>query len=74
VTKKQLLKLRDMSIVPDDLEDILKNVREKEYSKYEKEFEGDYFDLKRTSLSLQYKCGDDLDKSFLEKIQKFKSV
>jgi len=74
VTKKQLLKLRNMTEVPDDLEDILKNVREKEYSKYEKGFEGDYFDLKRTSLSLQYKCGDDLDKSFLEKIQKFKSV
>jgi hypothetical protein len=74
VTKKQLLKLRNMNEVPDDLEDILKNVREKEYSKYEKGFEGDYFDLKRTSLSLQYKCGDDLDKSFLEKIQKFKSV
>jgi hypothetical protein len=74
VTKKQLLKLRDMSIVPDDLEDILKNVREKEYSKYEKEFEGDYFDLSRTALSLQYKCGEDLDNNFLEKIQRFKSV
>ena len=74
VTKKQLLKLRDMSIVPDDLEDILKNVREKEYSKYEKEFEGDYFDLSRTALSLQYKCGEDLDNNFLEKIQRFKRV
>jgi hypothetical protein len=74
VTKKQLLKLRNMTKVPDDLEDILKNVREKEYSKYEKEFEGDYFDLKRTALSLQYKCGEDLDKSFLAKIQRFESV
>jgi hypothetical protein len=74
VTKKQLLKIRNMSIVPDDLEDILKNVREKEYSKYEKEFEGDYFDLKRTALSLQYKCGENLDNNFLEKIQRFKSV
>jgi hypothetical protein len=74
VTKKQLLKIRNMSIVPDDLEDILKNVREKEYSKYEKEFEGDYFDLSRTALSLQYKCGEDLDNNFLEKIQRFKSV
>jgi hypothetical protein len=74
VTKKQLLKIRNMPIVPDDLEDILKNVREKEYSKYEKEFEGDYFDLKRTALSLQYKCGEDLDNNFLEKIQRFKSV
>jgi hypothetical protein len=74
VTKKQLLRLRNMVEVPDDLEDILKNVREKEYSKYEKEFEGNYFDLRRTALSLQYKCGDDLDKSFLSKIQKFKSV
>jgi len=74
VTKKQLLKIRNMSIVPDYLEDILKNVREKEYSKYEKEFEGDYFDLSRTALSLQYKCGEDLDNNFLEKIQRFKSV
>jgi hypothetical protein len=74
VTKKQLLKLRNMTEVPDNLEDILKNVREKEYSKYEKEFEGDYFDLKRTALSLQYKCGEDLDKSFLAKIQRFESV
>jgi hypothetical protein len=74
VTKKQLLKIRNMPIVPDDLEDILKNAREKEYSKYEKEFEGDYFDLKRTALSLQYKCGEDLDNNFLEKIQRFKSV
>ena len=74
VTKKKLLKLRNMTEVPDDLEDILKNAREKEYSKYEKEFEGDYFDLKRTALSLQYKCGEDLDNNFLEKIQRFKSV
>jgi len=74
VTKKQLIKLRNLTVVTDDLEDILKNVREKEYSKYEKEFEGDYFDLKRTALSLQYKCGEDLDESFLSKIQKFKSV
>lgn len=74
VTKKQLLQLRNLTEVPNDLEDILKNVREKEYSKYEKGFEGDYFDLKRTALSLQYKCGNDLDKSFLKKIQKFKSV
>ena len=74
VTKKQLLKLRNLTVVPDDLEDILKNVREKEYSKYEKEYEGDYFELKRTALSLQYKCGEDLDKSFLKKIQKFKNV
>ena len=74
VTKKQLLQLKNLTEVPNDLEDILKNVREKEYSKYEKGFEGDYFDLKRTALSLQYKCGNDLDKSFLKKIQKFKSV
>jgi len=74
VTKKQLLKLKNLTSVPDDLEDILRNVREKEYSKYEKSYEGDYFEVKRTALSLQYKCGEDLDKSFLEKIQKFKSV
>ena len=74
VTKKQLLKLKNLTSVPDDLEDILRNVREKEYSKYEKSYEGAYFEVKRTALSLQYKCGEDLDKSFLKKIQKFKSV
>jgi hypothetical protein len=55
VTKKQLLKLKNLTSVPDDLEDILRNVREKEYSKYEKSYEGDYFEVKRTALSLQYK-------------------
>ena len=29
VTKKQLLKLKNLTSVPDDLEDIIRNVREK---------------------------------------------
>jgi hypothetical protein len=74
ITKKQLSQLRNMSRVPNNLEELLKNVREKEYSKYEKGFVGNQFDLKRTSLSLKYKCGSDLDKSFFKKVQKLKSV
>ena len=63
-----------MDKVPDNLEELLKNVREKEYSKYEKGFVGDQFDLKKTSLSLNYECGGDLDKSFFKKVQRLKSV
>ena len=74
ITKKQLSQLSNMDKVPDNLEELLKNVREKEYSKYEKGFVGDQFDLKKTSLSLNYKCGGDLDKSFFKKVQRLKSV
>jgi hypothetical protein len=74
ITKKQLSQLRNMSKVPNNLEELLKNVREKEYSKYEKGFVGNQFELKRTSLSLNYKCSTDLDKSFFKKVQRLKSV
>jgi len=74
-TKKRLLQLRDASTIPDDLEDILKKAREKEYLKYEKDVvnKGKQFKLKRTSLSLDYSCGDDIDNNFLERIEKFKN-
>ena len=74
-TKRRLLKLRDVTTMPDDLEDLLKKAREKQYLKYEKDVVGreTQFQMKRTSLSLQFSCGDDIDKKFLDKIEKFKS-
>lgn len=74
-TKKRLLKLRDVDSIPDDLEDLLRKAREKEYSKYEKDIVGkeENFQMKRTSLTLNYSCGDDIDTKFLDKIEKFKS-
>jgi hypothetical protein len=73
-TKKRLLRLKDVDNVPEDVEVLLKQVREKEYSLYEKEFEGDYFKLTRTRLSLNYKCGNEIDESFLKKIESFKGT
>jgi hypothetical protein len=74
VTKKRLLQLRDVNTIPDDLEDILRKAREKEYAKYEKDIVGqqEHFKMKRTSLSLNYSCGDDIDTKFLDRIEKFK--
>lgn len=75
VTKRRLLQLRDATTMPEDLEDLLKKAREKEYLKYEKDVVGkeSQFQMKRTSLSLDFSCGDDIDKKFLDKIEKFKS-
>jgi hypothetical protein len=73
-TKKRLLRLKNINTTPDDVEELLTKVREKEYSQYEKEFEGDYFKLTRTKLSLNYKCGDEIDQSFLEKVENFKGT
>jgi len=73
-TKKRLLRLRNVQTAPKDIEDILTKVREKEYSLYEKEFEGNYFDLTRNRLFLNYKCGDDIDETFLKKVETFKNV
>jgi hypothetical protein len=73
-TKKRLNQLRNVTTIPDDLESLLKKAREKEYSKYEKEIEGNYFSAKRTKLSLNYRCGDDIDKSFLKKVEQFRGT
>jgi hypothetical protein len=72
-TKKQLQQLKKLDVIPDYLEDILKDARTKEYSKYENEFVGDYFDEKKTSLSLNYKCGDNIDDKFIDIIGKTKN-
>lgn len=73
-TKKQLNQLRNMNIIPDDLEILLRTARQKEYEKYENEFVGEYFDANRTRLSLNYKCGDSAESSFLKVIFKFREL
>ena len=55
-TKKKLLKIKDEDAVSDELEDILRQVRELEYSKYEKSFAGDQFDILQTKLEIKYNC------------------
>ena len=73
-TKKSLKQLGNLEEIPEGyLSKILENVRMKEYSKYEKSFEGANFDVKRGKLSLDYKCGDFIDeKNFTNVIKKIK--
>lgn len=73
-TKEQLRQLKDKEEIPDNLEDLLKDARIKEYTKYENEFVGNYFDAKRTSLSLKYKCGDNIEDKFIDIIDKSKNL
>lgn len=73
-TKKRLRQLKSLDTIPDDLDDILRVARQKEYSKYENSFVGDYFEENRTGLSLSYKCGDEIDIKFLEIVERFKGL
>jgi hypothetical protein len=74
-TKKQLRKLRRMSSIPDNLDDIIRDARTKEYTKYENYFiNTPQFEKKRTGLSLSYKCGDKVDLNFLQIAYKFKDL
>lgn len=70
VTKQQLASINDFEYIPDNLEDILRAARVKEYTKYENDFVGNYFDAKRTSLSLKYKCGDNIEDKFIDLVGK----
>jgi len=73
-TKEQLRQLKDIKEIPDNLEELLKDARIKEYTKYENEFVGNYFDAKRTSLSLKYKCGDNIEDKFIDLVGKTKDL
>jgi hypothetical protein len=55
-TKKRLNQIKDEDVLSDDFDEILRKVRELEYSKYEKSFEGDEFDIFQTKLTLEYGC------------------
>ena len=74
ITKKQLSSLKDLDYIPNNLEDILKDARIKEYTKYENDFVGNYFDTKRTSLSLKYKCGDNIEEKFIDLVGKSENL
>jgi Fe-Mn family superoxide dismutase len=56
VVKKKLLKIKDQDIISNDLNEVLRQVRELEYAKYEKSFEGKQFEIKQTKLELNYSC------------------
>lgn len=73
-TKKALKSLGELDVIPEDyLSKILENARMKEYSKYEKSFEGQNFDIRRGKLTLNYKCGDFIDeKNFTNVVKKIK--
>lgn len=75
VTKKQLRKIRKLGTIPDNLDDIIRDARTKEYTKYENYFiNTPQFKKKRTGLSLSYKCGDKVDSNFLQIAYKFKDL
>lgn len=75
VTKTQLSALKKMDTIPDDLDDIIRNARTKEYTKYENHFiDTPQFNKKRTGLSLSYKCGDKVDLNFLQIVYQFKDL
>ena len=74
ITKKQLQQLKKIDVIPDNLEELLKVARVKEYTKYENEFVGDYFDAKRTSLSLKYKCGENIENKFIDIVGNTKNL
>jgi hypothetical protein len=74
ITKKQLSSLNDLKFIPDNLNDILRDARIKEYTKYENDFVGNYFDAKKTSLSLKYKCGDNIEDKFIDLVGKSENL
>lgn len=72
-TKKMLYRLKNEKNAPSNIEELLRKIREKEYVKYENEFIGDNFGVKRTRLELEYKCGDNIDVKLIQLIKDVKS-
>jgi|688.fasta_scaffold46557_8 hypothetical protein len=70
---RQNLKNLDDTTNEDDLENILKSVRNKEYSEYEDSFVGDVFIPYRTKLELKYKCDLETKESFFDLIKLIQS-
>ena len=66
---RQNLKNLDKNIKEEDLETILKSVRNKEYLEYENSFIGDIFTPYRTKLELKYKCDLETKESFFDLIK-----
>jgi hypothetical protein len=71
--KKILNKQRTSDVIPNNLEELLRQVRTLEHQKYEERFLGDYFDKKATFLKLDYKCDDDAKDTLSTLLSKIKS-
>jgi hypothetical protein len=71
--KKILNKQRYSTTIPNDIEGLLAYARQKEHSKYEDRFSGEYFEKKPTKLQLDYKCSDDAKETLIDVLKKVHS-
>jgi hypothetical protein len=71
--KKILNKQRRSNKIPEDIEGLLAYARQKEHSKYEDRFSGDYFGKKQTKLQLDYKCSDNAKETLMDTLRKVHS-
>jgi len=71
--KKILNKQRYVTTIPNDIEGLLSYARQKEHSKYEDRFVGDYFEKNQTKLQLNYKCSDDAKETLIDLLKKIHS-
>jgi len=71
--KKILNKQRYVTTIPNDIEGLLAYARQKEHSKYESRFVGDYFEKNATKLQLDYRCSDDAKETLIELLKKIHS-
>jgi len=71
--KKILNKQRYVTTIPNDIEGLLAYARQKEHSKYEDRFVGDYFEKNQTKLQLNYKCSDDAKETLIDLLKKIHS-
>jgi Fe-Mn family superoxide dismutase len=71
--KKILNKQRYSSTIPNNIEGLLAYARQKEHSKYEDRFSGEYFEKKPTKLQLDYKCSDDAKEKLIDVLKKIHS-
>ena len=72
-TKQILNKQRNSNTIPNNLEELLSQVRMLEHQKYEQRFLGDYFDKKSTFLKLDYRCDDDAKDTLFKLLTKIGS-
>jgi Fe-Mn family superoxide dismutase len=71
--RQRLSKITTEDVTNEELGDVLSAVRELEYSKYEKSFAGDEFDIKQTKLSLPISCDADDFYTLFELLKQFKN-
>jgi Fe-Mn family superoxide dismutase len=71
--RQKLSKITTEDLSNDELADLLSAVRELEYSKYEKSFEGDEFGIKQTKLTLPLSCDPDDFYTLFELLKNFKN-